>query len=181
MQSASLGMVQTCLLSSRPLSISTCFLATIITLHFAHICIYFSAWLNSSPSSCLQQGHIHVSHGSDLITFRPSSFVCVSFPMEISVLIPYGKTLICESLAFFSFTMHHLTFFFKFSNTNPFFESSSCLKMCWNLTWRCFMSVPQDNSEDQLGGCSVQLQLNSRPLSWPVFSRSDYLRTSSAG
>lgn len=131
MQSASLEMVQTCLLSSRPLSISTCFLATIITLHFAHICIYFSACLNSSPSSCLQQGHIHVSHGSDLITFRPSVFVCVSFPMEISVLIPYGKTLICESLAFFSFTMHHLTFFFKFSNTNPFFESSSCLKMCW--------------------------------------------------
>lgn len=56
MQSVSVDMVRSCLLSFRLLSISLYFLALIITLYFAHVYICFSAYLNSSPGSSLWSG-----------------------------------------------------------------------------------------------------------------------------
>lgn len=91
MQSASVDMVQTCLLSFRLLSISSYFLALIITLYFAHVYICFSSYLNSSPGSSLWSGHIHVSYGSDLITFRPNVLVDVLFQWKFLFLSLMGK------------------------------------------------------------------------------------------
>lgn len=86
MQSASVDMVQTCFLSFRFLPISSYFLALIITLYFAHVYIWFTAYLNSSPGSSPVRS-LHISYGLDLIAFRPNVLLVVLFQCKFLFLL----------------------------------------------------------------------------------------------